>query len=125
MITQLPDVPGNIAAFRATGQVDKEDFEKVVMPVVNSLIEKYDELNYLLWVDTPLKNFSGGAWLQDLMLGIKNLTKWHRAAIVTESSAANWFTDVFSYLAPGEFKGFYPEQLQSAIEWASGKSIQP
>ena len=125
MITQLSGVPGNIAAFRATGHVDKEDFEKVITPVVNRLVNKYDELNFLLWIDTPLKNFTGGAWLQDLMLGIKEITKWHRAAIITDSNAANWFTDVFSYLAPGEFKGFYPEQLQSAIDWSSGKDIQP
>jgi len=125
MITQLTDVPGNIAAFRASGHVDKKDFEEVVLPAVNAMVTKYNELNYLLWMDTPLKNFSGGAWMEDLLLGIKKLTKWHRAAIVTDSDAINWFTDVFSFLAPGEFKGFYPEQLPTAIEWVSGKDIQP
>jgi hypothetical protein len=125
MITQLTDVPGNIVAFRASGHVDKKDFEEVVLPAVNAMVTKYNELNYLLWMDTPLKNFSGGAWMEDLLLGIKKLTKWHRAAIVTDSDAINWFTDVFSFLAPGEFKGFYPEQLPAAIEWVSGKDIQP
>ncbi|MCW3117503.1 MAG: hypothetical protein JWM28_1585 [Chitinophagaceae bacterium] len=125
MITQMTEVPGNIAAFRASGHVEKEDFEKVVIPVVNEMVKKYDELNYLMLIDTPLKNFSGGAWMEDLLLGIKKLTKWHRAAIITDSDAINWFTDVFSYLAPGEFKGFYPEQLPTAIEWVSGKEIQP
>jgi len=117
----MKDVPGNIAAFRASGQVNREDFEKVVIPAVNEKVKEYGELNYLMLIDTPVKNFSGGAWLEDILLGIKKLTRWHRTAILTDSDAINWFTDVFSFLAPGEFKGFYPEQLPAAIEWVSGK----
>lgn len=118
-------VPENVAAFTASGDVTKEDFTNTVLPVVKELVIKYDELNYLMVIDTSVKNFSGSAWLQDIMLGIKNMTKWKRAAIITDSDTINWFTDVFSYIVPGEFKGFYPEQLPVAIEWVAGKEIQP
>jgi len=76
-------------------------------------------------IDTPLTNFSGGAWIEDIVLGFKKLTKWNRVAILTEMDTLNWLTDVFSYLVPGEYKGFYPEQLPAAMEWVSGKEIQP
>ena len=121
----MPDVPGNVAAFRASGIVTKEDFTNTVIPKVNELVEKYGELNYLMAIDTSVANFSGGAWLQDMLLGIKNITKWKRAAILTDSDSINWFTDVFSFVVPGEFKGFYPEQLPAAITWVSGGEIQP
>jgi len=125
MITVMNGVPENVAAFTASGDVTKEDFTNTVLPVVKELVIKYDELNYLMVIDTSVKNFSGSAWLQDIMLGIKNMTKWKRAAIITDSDTINWFTDVFSYIVPGEFKGFYPEQLPVAIEWVAGKEIQP
>ncbi|MEJ0103631.1 MAG: STAS/SEC14 domain-containing protein [Bacteroidota bacterium] len=125
MIEQLAGVPDNVAAFRASGEVTKEDFKTTVIPAVNNLIKKYDDLNYLMLIDTPLKNFSGGAWLEDILMGLKKLTKWKRVAVLTDMDSINWFTDVFSYLLPGEYKGFYPEQLASAIEWVSGKEIQP
>jgi hypothetical protein len=125
MITVMGGVPEHVAAFTASGTVTKEDFSTVVIPTVDKLVKKYDELNYLMFIDTSVKNFSGAAWLQDILLGIKNMTKWKRAAIVTDSDTINWFTDVFSYMVPGEFKGFYPEQLPVAMEWVAGKEIQP
>jgi hypothetical protein len=32
MITIIPEAPENVAAFNATGEVTKEDFEKLVIP---------------------------------------------------------------------------------------------
>lgn len=125
MIEELGGVPANVAAFRASGEVTKEDFKEIVMPAVNKLVKKFDELNYLMLIDTPLKNISGGAWMEDILMGFKKLTKWHRVAILTDKDSVNWFTDVFSYLVPGEYKGFYPEQLPAAMEWVAGKEIQP
>ena len=125
MIEQLAGVPDNVAAFRASGEVTKEDFTKTVIPVINKLVKKYDELNYLMLIDTPLSNLSGGAWIEDILLGFKKLTKWNRVAILTDKDTVNWFTGVFSYLVPGEYKGFYPEQLPAAMEWVSGGEIQP
>ena len=125
MIEQLAGVPDNVAAFRASGEVTKKDFTETVIPVINNLVKKYDELNYLMLIDTPLTNFSGGAWMEDIVLGFRKLTKWNRGAILSEMDTVNWLTDVFSYLVPGEYKGFYPEQLPAAMEWVAGKEIQP
>lgn len=119
MITQLSNVPTNVVAFRATGDVTKEDFETDVLPAVNELVKRTGKLNYLLVLDTELKNFTYGAWMQDAILGIKQLTKWHRAAIVSDSDSINKFTDVFGLFVPGEFKGFTKEQLPEAIDWVA------
>lgn len=84
MISIINDAPENVAAFNATGEITREDFENLVIPHVKSKVEQFDELNYLLYLDTDLDNFTMGAWLQDALLGIKNITKWNRAAIVTD-----------------------------------------
>lgn len=117
MITILNDAPENVAAFNATGDVTKEDFENLVIPYVKSKVEKFDELNYLLYLDTDLSNFTMGAWLQDAFLGIKNIAKWNRAAIVTDEEGVQNFTDIFSVLMPGEFKSFPKENLYNALYW--------
>lgn len=57
MIEQLNDTPNTIAAFRASGEVTREDFESVVIPVVNQVVKKTGRLDYLMVIDTPLKNF--------------------------------------------------------------------
>ncbi|MCK7556627.1 STAS/SEC14 domain-containing protein [Chitinophaga sedimenti] len=122
MITQLSNVPSNIVAFRASGEVTKDDFETDVLPAVHELVKRTGKLNYLMIIDTDLKNFTGGAWAQDMLLGIKQLTKWHRAAILTDSDNINTFTDAFSYLVPGEFKGFKKDELDAAVAWVSAEN---
>lgn len=119
MITQLDNMPSNAVGFKAEGNITKEDFEQTVNPSVKASIEKNGKLNYLLVLDTALDNFSAGAWLQDALLGIKHLTKWNRAAIVSDSEGVRKFTDAFSVLVPGEFKGFSKSEQQEAIKWVS------
>ncbi|WP_285270179.1 STAS/SEC14 domain-containing protein [Kaistella rhinocerotis] len=120
MITLIPDVPENVAAFRASGEITKDDFESVVMPHVKAKVNTFDELNYLLLLDTDLDKFTVGAWMQDAFLGLKNLSKWNRAAIVTDKTAVQKFTDGFSAVAPGEFRGYSKDELSQAIAWCAG-----
>lgn len=120
MISILQNVPDNVAAFEATGEVTKDNFENVVIPQVKKKVEQYDDLNYLLLLNTDVKNFTAGAWWEDAILGLKNLTKWNRAAIVTSSENIIGFTDFFSKIMPGEFKGFRKEEYDNAVQWVSG-----
>lgn len=124
MITLIPDVPENIAAFKANGEITKEDFENLVFPHVKAKVNIFNELNYLLYLDTDLDQFTSGAWFQDALLGLKNITKWNRAAIVTDKKGVQNFTDIFSVLMPGEFKSFPKDDLANAIFWcANGNEI--
>lgn len=101
--------------------VTETDFKQTVLPNVRQLVDKTGELNYLLVLDTSIKNFTAAAWWQDVLLGIKHITKWNRAAIVSDVDAIRTFTAIFSVVIPGEFKGFRHEELQQAIDWTAGK----
>lgn len=119
MITHLTDVPANVVAFRATGEVTKDDYDKVVIPAIDALVAKQDSINFLLIVDTAMKNFTIGALLKDLGVGLKHFTKWHKMAIVSEEADVIKFTDYFSYIAPGEAKGFDHSRIEEAKQWVS------
>jgi hypothetical protein len=122
MIQYLQNLPENIVGFKAVGEITEKDFSDTVMPKVKELIDTTDKLNYLLILETELNNFTIGAWMKDAMMGIKHLTKWNRAAIVSDVEAIRNFTDFFSYLMPGEFKGFEHKEIQEAIDWVSEKN---
>ncbi len=121
MIEQIKDLPANMVGFRAIGEVVKEDFD-MVTEKVKELVDQTGKLNYLLFIDNELSDFSAGAWLEDALLGIKNLTKWNRAAIVTNSEGVKKFTDAFSLVMPGEFRGFDKSAYDEAVEWTSEKT---
>jgi hypothetical protein len=121
MIVQIKDVPNNMVAFRADGEVTKEDFE-LVKEEVAQLVDETGKLNYLLFLDNSPKDFTLGAWLQDALLGISNITKWNRAAIISDSDAVIKFTDAFSKVMPGEFKGYPKADYDKAVNWVSERS---
>lgn len=115
MIEELKDTPNTMVGFRATGEITKADFDTIVLPAVYELVKRTDKLNYLLVLDSALKNFVIGSWLKDAMLILNNIGKWNRAAIVSESDDLN--TDIFNKVVPGEYKAFTHAQLAEAITW--------
>ena len=116
------DTEDNIVAFRALAEVTKDDFKTVVVPAIEELVKRTNEINFLLVLDTDLKNFTRGAWLQDAIIGLKNIGKWNRSAIVTDSEEIISFTNIFSHVIPGEFKGFTKLTFNKALNWVQGNS---
>ena len=119
MIGILPGIPPNVAGFKASGEVTREDYEKIVFPVIRQHVEAFGHLNFVFYVDTSLKNFSAGAWVRDIWLGLKELARWHKVAIISDVERIRRFTDTISHLLPGEYKGFPTHLLEEAILWAS------
>ncbi|HEY4289928.1 MAG TPA: STAS/SEC14 domain-containing protein [Puia sp.] len=120
MITVLKDLPVNVVGFKAEGDVTKDDYDKVVFPEIKIQMSLYDKLNYVFWVDTPLKNFSAAAWISDAWLGLKEIAKWNRVSIISDDEGIRSFTDKASHLIPGEFRGFTTNEYETAVEWVSG-----
>ncbi|MCE3260801.1 MAG: hypothetical protein K0S12_2442 [Bacteroidetes bacterium] len=121
MIHQIEGLPSNMVGFRAEGDITEEDFEYTVIPNVDELVRKTGKLNYLLILDTDLDNYTWGAWLKEAWMGLKNFFRWNRAAIITDNESTLKFVNDFSKVMLGSFKGFKRDQVQLAIDWASGK----
>jgi hypothetical protein len=125
MIDLLPDLPANVIGFKATGEVTREDFEKVVFPGIKKYTGTSRKLNFIFFVDTPLRNFSAGAWIRDIWLGVKKFAAWNKVAIVSDVEKIRNFTDSVSYILPGEYKGFLSSQLNDAVRWAATEEQNP
>jgi hypothetical protein len=119
MLTIIKDLPSHVLGIKATGNVDKLDFETVLIPAMDDLVKRTGEINYLLELETPVKNFSMGAWLEDAKIGLKHFTKWKKIAIVTAEKGVEKFSDVFGIAVPGESKGFPLEELEQAKQWVA------
>ena len=73
----------------------------------------------MLVLNTSLKNYTAGAWIEDALLGIRYITKWRKLAIVTEKNEIKKFTDIFGKLIPPQTRGFKMEELGIARQWIS------
>jgi len=122
MLTPIENLPPHVFGVKAIGEVTADDLKNVLLPGLEALTDKYDEIYYLLLLETKVENFTAGAWVQDAIAGVKHLTKWKKMAIVTAQESVESFTNAFSYITPGEAKGFDLDQLDEAIAWVSLKS---
>ena len=119
MIEIINDLPENVIAFRATGKVTKEDYENILMPAVDAQSKKFKKINFFLWLDTDVSNYTAGAWIDDVLVGLKHLTHWDKVAIVSNYDIIKKITNFFGHLVPGTYKGFTIDDLETAKKWVS------
>jgi SpoIIAA-like len=118
MIELLKNIPVNVVGFRASGDVTKNDYEKVVFPQIAKHLHQGFSLNYVFVIETSLSNFTAGAWVEDLWLGLKKIAKWRRVAIVADDKSILKFTKTIGHIVPGEYKGFLMAEKEKALQWA-------
>ncbi|MEO8413651.1 MAG: STAS/SEC14 domain-containing protein [Ginsengibacter sp.] len=119
MIEVLPGLPPHVTAFRATGIVTRDDYHKTINPLVKKVAMAYGKVSYMLVLNTPITNYTAGAWIEDGLLGLRHFNKWKKLAIVTEKDGIKNFTDFFGFLIPCPTKGFKMDEIVAAKEWIS------
>jgi hypothetical protein len=117
---QVINAPDNVAAFRAMGVVTKKDCQSVVIPSVKKLEAQLKEVNFLLVVDPEIENFTTSKWMEDILLDLKKIGKWNRAAVVCDFDNIISFSNSFNYIIPGEFRGFKTAEFNQALNWVEG-----
>lgn len=119
MLAKIQGLPAYVAAFKATGKVDKDDYDNILIPELERVDKEHGHIHFLLVLETPVKNFSAGAWLQDIWMGIKHFRGWKKMAIVTGETGVEKFTDVFTHFVPGKARGFKLSELEAAKQWVA------
>ncbi len=117
MIEIINGLPPKVAAFKATGTITENDYINIINPLCDKIYREYGKINYLLVINTSLKNYTAGAWIKDALLGFIYFTDWRKIAIVSEKKSITDFTNFFGKLIPGQTKGFMMNNLEEAKAW--------
>jgi hypothetical protein len=88
------------------------------------MVRSQGEINYLLILETDIKNFTPGALIADMMAGLKHFAKWNKIAVVSDQKSVVWFSNAFRLLIPGQSRGYPLDKLDEAIIWVSEKKKQ-
>jgi hypothetical protein len=119
MVELLTDFPPHVAAYRAAGKVNKEEYEQVVMARVDEVAEEFGSINFLVLLETDFENYSIGAFLDYLKVSFEHFSKWNRMAIVTDE---RWVRKAYDFLSPlvhGVINGYELNQYEEARQWVS------
>ncbi len=118
MLQPIADLPQGVLGFEATGKIHASDFRDVLMPAVRAVWERDEEVRIVLVFERWEGMSSGAAW-EDLKVGMKNLTKWKRIALVTDLDWMITVASLFGWMTPGELKRFPIAERGEAIAWVA------
>lgn len=119
MLRILGDMPEGVLGLEAIDDVEKEDYENVIVPAVSQAIAQHGKVRLVYVLGPKFDEYEGEAVWEDLKLGVRNPTSFERMAIVTDARWAGPAVKIFSILWPGQARAFPLSELESAKRWAA------
>ena len=123
MIERLEDMPAGTLGFRATGEIEREDYEDVLVPALRGAVQRGGKLRTLYVIDELDEIEPGALWADTKLgfdLGVRHHDAWERSAIVTDIHWMAQATKVFAWMIPGEARVFPRAELEQAKAWVAG-----
>lgn len=117
MIEIMENLPENVVGFSAKGHVTADDYESVIIPLVETKLEKFDKIRLLYHLGDEFKGFDAGALWDDAKVGLSHLTAWECIAVVSDSDWIRTATKVFGFAMPCPVGVFENAQLNLAKQW--------
>ncbi|MEZ5075412.1 MAG: STAS/SEC14 domain-containing protein [Solirubrobacterales bacterium] len=119
MIRLLSDMPPGVLGFEAIDDVEKEDYEDVLVPAVEAAIAEHGKVRLVYVLGHEFDDYEGEAVWEDVKLGARHPASFERMAIVTDAKWARPAVKVFSVLWPGRARAFPLTELEAAKRWAA------
>ena len=122
MIERLADMPAGTVGFRVAGDVEREDYDDVLVPELRRALEA-GGLRTLYVIDDLDEIEPGALWADARLgfdLGVRHHHDWVRSAIVTDADWIARATRLFAWMIPGEARVFPRGELAQAKAWVAG-----
>jgi hypothetical protein len=116
MIEHLSDFPGNVVAFVCSGRVTRRDYETVLVPAVEAALGQHEKVRLYYQIALDFAGIEPGV-SQNFKVGMENLLRWDRIAIVTNVDWIRETLRAFSFLMPGAVEMFSLDEAAMAREW--------
>ena len=122
MIERLADMPAGTVGFRVAGDVEREDYDDVLVPELQRALRAGGLRT--LYVIEDLDEIEPGALWADSRLGFEIVARHRhqlvRSAIVTDQQWMAKAARAFAWMIPGEARVFGRAELAQAKAWVAG-----
>jgi hypothetical protein len=119
MIRLLRHMPAGVLGLEAVDDVEKEDYEDVIVPAIDDAIAQHGKVRLVYVLGPEFDDYEGEAVWEDLKLGARHPTSFERLAIVTNARWAAPAIKMISVLLPGQARAFPLSELEPAKRWAA------
>jgi hypothetical protein len=116
---QMFDMPPGTIGFEAVGEIDDDDFEDVVAPVLRQQIAGGHKLRLLYLLGPRLREYDGDAAQEELKFAARHATAYERVGVVSDESWLRPALRLLSVFVPGKIRGFPVADLADARSWVA------
>lgn len=117
MLRRMTDMPAGTIGFEAIGEVEDDDWEETVEPVLRREIAEGRDLRLLYLLGPETKEVEGDAMKADTSFRARHATAFERVAVVSDEDWMRPALRALSFLLPGKAKGFRVRDLADAKTW--------
>jgi hypothetical protein len=117
MLERMTDMPAGTIGFKAIGEVEDDDWEDAVEPVLRAAIADGEKVRLLYLFGPEAHDVEGDAVRADAGFRARHATAFDRVAVVSDESWLRPAMRVLSVLVPGKTRAFPVHDLAAAKTW--------
>lgn len=120
MLRRIDDMPAGTIGFEAIGEVEDDDWEDVVEPLLRQRIAAGDKVRLLYLAGPAATEVESDALMADAGFRARHAGAFERVAIVADESWIKPAIKAWSLLMPGKARAFAVHDLPAAKAWLAG-----
>ena len=117
MLRPMTDMPAGTIGFEAVGEVEDDDWEQAVEPVLRREIADGRKVRLLYLLGPKARDVEGDAMRVDTGFRARHATSFDRVAVVSDEDWIRPALRALSFLLPGKARGFRVRELAAAKTW--------
>ena len=117
MLRRMTDMPADTIGFEAIGEIEDDDWERAVEPVLRREIAEGRKVRLLYLLGPEARDVEGDAMKADTGFRARHATSFERVAVVSDEDWMRPALSALSFLLPGHAKGFRVRELAEAKAW--------
>ena len=117
MLRRMSDLPPGTIGFEAIGEVEDDDWEDAVEPVLRQEIAAGRKVRLLYLLGAEAREIEGDAMTADTGFRARHATSFDRVAVVSDEDWLRPAVRALSFMLPGSAKALPVRDLQAAKAW--------
>lgn len=117
MLRRMDDMPAGTVGFEAIGEVEDDDWERAVEPMLRREIAGGRRLRLLYLLGPRAREVEGDAMSADAEFRARHAKSFERVAVVSDEDWMRPALRALSFMLPGKAKGFRTRDLPAAKSW--------
>jgi hypothetical protein len=117
MLRRMSDMPAGTIGFEAIGEVEDDDWEEAVEPVLRRELAEGRNVRLLYFFGPDARNVEHDAVTADTGFRARHATSFERVAVVSDEDWLRPAVRGLSFLLPGKARAFPVHEVGAAKEW--------